>query len=93
MTGQAVDPFEYILINKNGRKICILLSTKLIQFEGENSIIGIITDITEHKQAEKVAKQKVESLESYHNLMIGREMKNDRTEERNKQIACPAWGR
>lgn len=75
MAGQPVDPFEYVLINKNGNTVYTLLSTKRIQFGGEHAIIGIITDITDHRKADKVTKQKVESLESYHNLMVGRELK------------------
>ena len=75
MSGLSVEPFEYILINKAGNQVVTLLSPKLIQFGGEHAIIGIITDITEQKQAEKVTRQKVESLESYHSLMVGRELK------------------
>jgi PAS domain S-box-containing protein len=75
MAGHPVNPFEYVLISKNGNKVDTLLSPKLIRFGGENAIIGIITDITEQRKAEKVTRQKVESLESYHNLMVGRELK------------------
>jgi PAS domain S-box-containing protein len=75
LSGEPVDTFEYVLINKAGRRICNLFSTKLIHFGGETALIGILTDITDRKRAEKIARQKVESLESYHNLMVGRELK------------------
>ena len=75
LAGQEVDPFESVLLNKNGHKVDALLTVKVIMFGGDRAIIGIITDITDHKQTEKVIKQKVESLESYHNLMVGRELK------------------
>jgi PAS domain S-box-containing protein len=74
-TGQPVDPFECNLIHRNGNPIQILLSLTRINSSQVNTIIGIVTDITEFKHAEIATRQKVESLERFHNLMVGREMK------------------
>jgi len=53
MNGEDVEPVEYTLRTKNGVKIDAILTTKLIKSGGEEAILGIITDITEQKNAEK----------------------------------------
>jgi PAS domain S-box-containing protein len=50
--GKDVAPYEYTLITKEGKRIEAILTTKLIQYEGERAILGTVTDITEHKKAE-----------------------------------------
>ena len=49
---QEVEPYEYTLITKEGKRIEAIITTKLIEYEGVKSILGIITDITERKKAE-----------------------------------------
>ncbi|MFA5366829.1 MAG: PAS domain S-box protein, partial [Dehalococcoidia bacterium] len=53
MQGRDVDPYEYALITKDGRRLDTILSTKLISYVGEKAIMGIITDITERKKVEE----------------------------------------
>ncbi len=53
MQGQDVAPYEYYLITKKGNKIAAIITTKLIRYQGEAAILGIITDITERKRAEE----------------------------------------
>ncbi len=60
--GKEVAPFEYLLNTKNNRKINAILTTKLIQYESGTAILGIVTDITLWKQAEKAL---MESEEKY----------------------------
>jgi PAS domain S-box-containing protein len=52
MKGQEVEPYEYGLISKGGERIDALITTKLIDYQGERAILGIITDITELKRVE-----------------------------------------
>ncbi|MDD5773270.1 MAG: PAS domain-containing sensor histidine kinase [bacterium] len=54
MRGENVPPYEYTLALKNGNKMEIIITTKLINYGGEKAILGIITDITERKQIEKM---------------------------------------
>ena len=65
MSGQEVDPYEYALKSKDGKKITVMINTKVIQYEGENSLLGIVTDITERKLSEVTIK---ESEEKFRNL-------------------------
>jgi len=55
--GAVVEPLEYTLISKDGKRISTVINTKLINYGGEKAILGIITDITERKQAEEALKE------------------------------------
>ncbi|HUK84834.1 MAG TPA: PAS domain S-box protein, partial [Candidatus Acidoferrum sp.] len=47
MNGQAVPPYEYALVTRFGTRINAIITTKLIDYNGEKAILGIVTDITE----------------------------------------------
>lgn len=65
-------PYECALITKNKKKLHVLLSTKLIHFDGENAILGVVTDITERKLIEEVLLESEERLRSlYENASVG----------------------
>ena len=68
MKGEEVAPFEYTLITKKGKRIEAILTTKLITYKGETTILGILTDITERKKAEE---ELGESEEKYRELING----------------------
>ncbi len=61
--GEEVDPLEYALIAKQGKKIDAILNTKLIRYGGETAILGIVTDITERKRAEEKLKEYTSQIE------------------------------
>jgi PAS domain S-box-containing protein len=63
MSGEEVKPYEYTLIRKSDKRIEVIITTKLINYEGENAILGILTDITERKNAEKALREKDNKLE------------------------------
>ncbi len=52
LAGEEVIPYEYALLTKEGRRIEAILSSKVIRYEGEDAMLGIVTDITERKRAE-----------------------------------------
>ncbi|MFC1682801.1 PAS domain S-box protein [Candidatus Zixiibacteriota bacterium] len=56
--GKDVPPHEYTLITKNGDRINAIVSSKRIIYEGEQSLLGVATDITERRRIEN-------ELESY----------------------------
>ncbi|MHC4335637.1 MAG: PAS domain-containing protein, partial [Planctomycetota bacterium] len=55
--GLDVPPFEYTIVARDGTRIEAILTTQLIQYEGERAILGIVTDITERKEAERGLKK------------------------------------
>jgi len=61
--GREIAPYEYSLISKKGEKIDVIITTKLIHFEGDQAILGIVTDITERKAAENALREKDKTLE------------------------------
>jgi two-component system cell cycle sensor histidine kinase/response regulator CckA len=62
--GREVGDTEYELVKSDGTRITVLIATKLIPFEGEFGVLGIITDITEIKSMEEEVRrsQKLESI-------------------------------
>jgi PAS domain S-box-containing protein len=61
MDGKDVEPYEYTLINKQGKRIEALITTKLMNYEGDRAILGIVTDISERKQVEQALRKSEES--------------------------------
>ncbi|MBD3387779.1 MAG: PAS domain S-box protein [Candidatus Altiarchaeales archaeon] len=55
--GNDLDPYEYLLVTKKGRRIHALITTKLIDYGGRKAIMGIVTDITEWKRMEEVLRE------------------------------------
>jgi PAS domain S-box-containing protein len=66
MNGKEVDPFEYAIVSKEGKRIDAIITTKLMNYEGERAILGIVTDISERKEVEQALR---ESEESYRYLV------------------------
>jgi PAS domain S-box-containing protein len=50
--GKNIPPYEYSIITKKGMKLAVINSTKIIDYQGQKAILGVITDITERKKAE-----------------------------------------
>ena len=61
MDGKEVEPFEYTLLNKEGKRIDAIITTKLMNYEGEGAILGIVTDISEQKRVEQALRKSEES--------------------------------
>jgi PAS domain S-box-containing protein len=61
---RALSANEYTLLTKNGNRIDVILNMGTIDLQNEKGYIGIVTDITEWKKAEKVLKTSEEELRS-----------------------------
>ena len=70
LKGKDVRPYEYVLLTKSGERINVIITTKLITFEGELSILGIVTDITELRHLE----QDLANLEIQQRMEIGHDL-------------------
>ena len=53
LSGEEVSPYEYTIVTKKKKRVEVILTPKLIDYEGEKALLGIVTDITEHKRAEE----------------------------------------
>ncbi len=62
MKNEEVAPYEYTLLTKDGKRIETILTTKLIEYEGETAILGTATSITERKRAEHELREAQEKL-------------------------------
>lgn len=60
--GIEVPPMDYILVDKTGRTMDTIISTKLIEYKGEKAILGVATDITRQKQTEKKLRESEEKF-------------------------------
>ncbi|MHA2265441.1 MAG: PAS domain S-box protein, partial [Candidatus Thorarchaeota archaeon] len=52
---------------KNGEKLDVIITTKLIPFQDENAILGTVTDITDRRKAEDALKESEERLSAFMN--------------------------
>ncbi|UCG77947.1 MAG: PAS domain S-box protein [Nitrospirota bacterium] len=62
MKGEDVPPYEYAVITKKGKRIETIITTKLIDYEGQRAILGIVTDISKRKKAEIVLQESEEKF-------------------------------
>ncbi len=60
---------------KDGEEFPIELSMSSVKIKGKWNAVGIVRDITNRKNAEKQLKEKVDQLEKYKKLTVGRELK------------------
>lgn len=53
LSGKDIAPYEYQIKTKKGRKLDVISSTKLIIYNNQPAILGIVTDISERKKTEQ----------------------------------------
>ena len=63
--GEDVEPYEYTLVTKDGRRLESIITTKLIDYDGTRSILGIVTDITERVKAVRALREEKERSQTY----------------------------
>ena len=64
--GLEVEPYENVLLNKAGEKIHAIITSKLIDYEGERAILWIVTDMRDCNKPEKAL---IEREEKYQTLI------------------------
>jgi len=63
--GEEVEPYEYTLVTREGRRVESIITSKLIDYEGTRAILGIVTDITERVNANRALRAEKERSETY----------------------------
>jgi PAS domain S-box-containing protein len=61
--GQEVTPCELQLLTKDGNRLYSIYTTRLITYQGQPAILGIITDTTKRRQAEEEIRRRNKELE------------------------------
>ena len=54
LAGEEVPPYEYGLLTKSMQSLDAIITTKLIQYENQPALLGIITDISARKRTERL---------------------------------------
>ncbi|OGS17838.1 MAG: hypothetical protein A2219_00070 [Elusimicrobia bacterium RIFOXYA2_FULL_50_26] len=54
LNGSEVPPYEYSLVAKSGKKLDVIITTRLIDYRGSPAILGIVTEITQLKRIENL---------------------------------------
>ena len=62
MDSEEVEPYEYKLVAKDGTYMDSIITTRLIKYEGEDAILGVVTDISKQKSLEAEILQNVQKL-------------------------------
>ena len=62
--GLDVDPYECTLIGKKNQRIECLQTSKIIHYEGQPAILGIVADLTEFKRAQETIRESQSRLSS-----------------------------
>ena len=63
LSGEEVPQYEAQLITKDGRRLDAIHATRLIPYEGETAILGVVTDASERIRAEEVQRQRAAEME------------------------------
>lgn len=72
VAGHTIPPCEYVLLTRAGKQIDVMINTKLIKYEGDDAILGIVTDISKLKQTEHILRESETQLKSiFENTTIG----------------------
>jgi PAS domain S-box-containing protein len=71
-SGEEVDPYEYRLITKDQKKMDVFITTKLIKYNEEWAILGIVTDISALKESQRELRDRERFLQKlFDNMTSG----------------------
>jgi PAS domain S-box-containing protein len=69
MAGETFEPYELDLIRGDGSRISVIMSGKLVEFEGAPASINLITDISARKRAEQALQESEKRFRELANLL------------------------
>jgi PAS domain S-box-containing protein len=74
-TGKPAELIEQEYLRLDGSRVPVEVTAVPVRFQGCDSHLVVVRDITERKQAEQVLRRKVDELERFNALMVGREIR------------------
>ena len=83
---QKVDNSERVLINADGREITILKTVTPIILNDKQLLIESFVEVTRQKKIEEDLNQKIDELERYKQVTVGREIKMIGLKNRIKEL-------
>lgn len=84
--GLPTGPDEYSLYRKDGSNVLVEVRSYTVKIDNKTQILGIARDITSRKNIEAQLKSKVEDLEKFYEMAIGREVKMKELKDELSQI-------
>jgi PAS domain S-box-containing protein len=67
--------FEWYAKKKSGELFWVEVNLKAVTLKGIKRILAVVRDITEHKKAQEELDKKMQELEEFHDLAVGREIR------------------
>jgi len=62
LKGADIPLYEYGLVTRDGQRIEAIITSKLVEYNGQKAILGLVTDITERKRTEVSLRQSEEQF-------------------------------
>jgi len=75
---------ELMLVSSDRSMVPVMVST--VELRSGKGIISVLTDISKIKELEKELKEKIEELEHFNKLMVGRELRMVELKDRIKEL-------
>ena len=67
--------FEWYAKKKSGELFWVEVNLKAVTLKGKKRILAVVRDISEHKKAQEELTKKMQELEEFHDLAVGREIR------------------
>jgi PAS domain S-box-containing protein len=65
LEGQQVEPFEYALVTRSGKRIPAIVASRIVDYEGQKALMGVITDISARKATEEALRSSEEKYRTF----------------------------
>ncbi|MBU1726699.1 MAG: PAS domain S-box protein, partial [Candidatus Omnitrophica bacterium] len=77
---------ELLFKTKSGEERIGEISTEMVKIEGKRMVVATMDDITERKRLEKELSKRIEQLEKFHRIAVGRELRMKELKERISEL-------
>lgn len=90
LSGEIIkDRYEYKMINENGTETWIDFSTREIQINGKNCLLGMAVDVTDHRKIEEFKLQASESIKQLNKVVEMDKLKTEFFSNLSHELRTP----